>query len=138
MAESGTKRTSKAKAAPLKHAAPDGLSAAGADLWAKIVGELDDGWQFDERELYLLQQAAHTADLIADLEAAVAADGVTAKGSRGQPVVNPAITEIRQLDLAQIRLLGALELEDPTPPPSSPGQRRALAAATRRAGSRRG
>lgn len=140
MAEPARKRTAKAKTRPLKHAAPEGLGAAGADLWQKIVAELEDGWRFDERELYLLQQAAHNADMIADLEAAVEADGVTATGSRGQPVVNPAITEIRQLDLAQIRLLGALELTDPdgsVPKSATPHQKRTMAAAERRAASRR-
>ena len=92
---------------------PASLQKAGQGLWAAILDDLEDDWQLDAREEHLLARACSCADDIAALEAAVTADGVTTTGSRGQVVVHPALSEIRQLRLVQLRLLGALELSDP-------------------------
>lgn len=92
---------------------PVGLKASGKALWRSIVGGLEEGWTFDERELALLREAAVVADQLADLDAVLERDGLTVAGSRGQTVVHPALTEARQLRLAQLRLLGAIELVDP-------------------------
>lgn len=94
--------------------APAGLGPAGAELWAAVVGDLDADWEMDAREEHLLARACRCADDLAALEAAVDRDGATVEGSRGQTVVHPALSEARQLRLAQMRLLGELELTDPT------------------------
>lgn len=94
-------------------AAPKGLDTAGKALWRSIHADLDRSWELDARELHLLARAARCADELADLDAAVDRDGVTAVGSRGQPVVHPALAEARQLRLVQLRLLGAIEMADP-------------------------
>lgn len=92
--------------------APAGLKDAGKALWESILGDLEEGWQFDARELHLLARACRCADDLAALEKAVDEDGPTAKGSRGQIVVHPALAEARHLRLVQLRLLEALELPD--------------------------
>ncbi len=92
---------------------PRRLSAAGQGLWADVLGDLQEGWELDARELHVLGRACRCADELAELEAAVDRDGVTVKGSRGQSVVNPALSEARQLRLTQLRLLGAIEMVDP-------------------------
>lgn len=92
---------------------PAGLKDAGTALWRSITGDLDDDWELDARELHLLERACRCADDLQALEAQVDQDGATAKGSRGQTVVHPALAEARQLRLVQLRLLSALELVDP-------------------------
>jgi hypothetical protein len=41
---------------------PKGLSTAGKALWKSILGDLEDDWVLDARELYLLERAARCAD----------------------------------------------------------------------------
>jgi phage terminase small subunit len=98
--------------AALPHA-PEGLGRAGEALWKSILSDLDEGWELDARELHLLERACRIADELSDLEAAVDRDGATVAGSRGQTVVHPALAEARQLRLAQLRLLSAIEMVDP-------------------------
>jgi P27 family predicted phage terminase small subunit len=92
---------------------PRGLGTHGRDLWLAIIGELEDDWRLDARELHLLERAARCADEMAILEATIDEQGPTVKGSRGQIVVHPALQEARQLRLTQQRLLKDLELVDP-------------------------
>lgn len=92
---------------------PAGLKAQGKALWSSIVNDIDEGWELDSRDLALLREAALIADQLADLDAVLKRDGMTIAGSRGQIVVHPALSEARQLRLAALRLLGALELVDP-------------------------
>lgn len=93
--------------------APADLGKPGKALWAAILSDLDAGWELDARELHLLARACRTEDELRQLDAAVDEDGPTAKGSRGQVVVHPALSEARQLRLVQLRLLSAIELADP-------------------------
>ena len=113
---------------------PEGLLVAGTALWSAIVTDLEADWQLDAREIAALTEACRVADLLAELDAAVAVDGATVKGSRGQTVVHPAIGEGRALRLAQLRLLGSIELCDPTASlkASTPAQMRARAASQAR------
>jgi P27 family predicted phage terminase small subunit len=92
---------------------PAELDKAGKALWRSIHTDLDRGWELDARELHLLARACRCADELAALDAAVDAAGPTSTGSRGQPVIHPALAEARQLRLVQLRLLGAIELVDP-------------------------
>lgn len=91
---------------------PDCLGDAGRALWRQIIGGLEDGWEFDARELAILAEAARCADEMEPLRAAVESEPVT-RGSKGQIVANPCQQEVRQLRAVQARLLGALELRDP-------------------------
>lgn len=110
---SGKTPAKRPKAPELKHPVPAGLGPDGEALWGRIISDLDEGWELDQRELHLLSEACKTADDLAALDAAIARDGRTVEGSRGQPVVHPGIAEVRQLRALQLRLLGALELSDP-------------------------
>src|SRR5436190_15089875 len=91
---------------------PKGLGNPGRTLWRSLAQGLPDGWELDERERALLTLAAHQADDLAKLEAAIKRDGAMTTGSAGQPVLNPALTEARQARLAISRLLGQLALPD--------------------------
>jgi phage terminase small subunit len=82
-------------------------------LWRSVLADLAPAWELDARELHLLRRACSAEDHLAELEAAVKRDGATVPGSRGQTVVHPALQEARQLKIAQLRLLAALELSDP-------------------------
>ena len=50
---------------------------------------------------------------MAELEKSIDRDGITVDGSKGQLRVHPALVEVRQLRLAQLRLLSSIELTDP-------------------------
>ena len=47
---------------------------------------------------------------MAELEKSIDRDGITVDGSKGQLRVHPALVEVRQLRLAQLRLLSSIEL----------------------------
>jgi len=88
---------------------PADLGPAGAALWAAITAT----YVLAPAELAILGRAARTADILAGLDAVLAADGLTVAGSRGQPRVHPAVAAVE----AQSRLLDALfrSLELPQP-----------------------
>ena len=113
-------------------APPAGLGEAGKALWTAIVSDVDEAWELDRRELHFLERAGRVEDEMRALEAVVDAEGPTATGSKGQPVVHPAILEGRQLKLAQLRLLSALELADPRASSGSAASQRGRRAAASR------
>ena len=113
-------------------AAPKGLDATGRALWRSVTAGLPDGWELDERELAVLALAARQADDVAALERALKRDGVTVKGSTGQPRVNPLVSELRQARLAVGRLLGQLSLPDEQAQPRTEAGRRGQKAAQAR------
>jgi hypothetical protein len=94
--------------------APDGLGKAGTTLWRDVA----EGGKYDLRpdELRLLEAACRQYDLLAMLEAALAtdlADGrYKVRGSQGQDVINPLISEVRQHRMAFKSLLAGLNLPD--------------------------
>lgn len=93
-------------------------------MWRSVAKGLPDGWELDERELAVLSLAAHQADDLARLETAIKRDGAMSVGSKGQPVVNPALTEARQARLAIGRLLGQLSLPAEDEEPNTEAGRR--------------
>jgi hypothetical protein len=70
------------------------------------------GFELSGPELEILAEAARTLDELDALREAVAATGTTTEGSRGQPVVNPALSEMRQARAELRRLLEMLSLPD--------------------------
>jgi len=114
------------------HPTPKALGAPGRRLWRSVVRDLAEGWRLDARELHLLERACRIADELCALEQAVDDEGVTVAGSRGQTVAHPALSEARQLRLVQLRLLGALELDDPEQTHTTVAQRQAAKAAKSR------
>lgn len=119
-----------------KARAPKGLKANGKALWKAIIDGLEPGWGLDSRELHSLERACRCEDDMRALEKVVDRDGPMATGSKGQAVVHPAVLECRQLRLTQLRLLSALEMEDPasTPIRATPASKRARRAAQSRWG----
>jgi P27 family predicted phage terminase small subunit len=117
-------------------AVPKGLKPSGKALWKAILGDLENGWELDRRELHLLERACRVEDEMRDLEAVVDKEGPTTRGSTGQVVVHPAVLESRQLKVTQLRLLSALELQDPDGR-STPSSQRARRAAQSRHGHRK-
>jgi hypothetical protein len=119
--------------------APEGLGDAGQRLWTAIhaqlaQAEVEDGCRLvlTEREQSLLRLAARQADDLALLEESIEQNGAMVTGSKGQPVVNPALAEARQARLAISRLLGALRLPDDGEKPETSASQRGQDAARAR------
>ena len=72
---------------------PAGLDKPGKALWRRITSEFD--LQSDPDRAKLLFQACKTADQIAELDEAAADAPLTVRGSMGQPVRSPFISEAR-------------------------------------------
>ena len=105
----------------------------GKAVWRRVLADLGDGWELDARELLILESACRQADGNAQLEAAIDADGVTVRGSMGQPRLNAMVTELRQGRLALERLLASLALPgDEGAGAQTAAQKRASAAASSR------
>ena len=92
-------------------AVPTGLNARGRALWRKTAARFD----FSSEDLLILEEASRCADRIAALEAEIKSLGLMITGSQGQDVINPAVPESRQQQLALQRLIRALKLEGRTP-----------------------
>jgi len=92
-----------------------------ADTLRKRLADFDPDDPADE---VLLAQVLATLDLIDDLAADIAANGVTLTGARGQPVANPAVSSV-----GKQRLILATLLKRLFPPDESLGQYRGRRAA---------
>lgn len=71
-----------------------------------------DKYELTGPEEVLLLEACRTIDRLEALHAAILADGVVVTGSKGQEVVNGALTESRGQAVVLHRLLAALKLPD--------------------------
>ena len=79
---------------------------AGERLRQRLLNEAHDvGIEYDERELALIDEACHTADLIAALDAAIAEHGVIRNGQ-----VSGVVREARLQRLTLQKLLAGLDL----------------------------
>lgn len=90
-------------------ACPKGLHDAGKTLWRRISG----AYELREDEVTVLEQAARTADTIADLDAALVNAPLTVAGSAGQLREHPLLAEARQQRVLLARLLHQLKLPEP-------------------------
>jgi hypothetical protein len=84
------------------------LAARGRAFWKKVNADFD----FEPHEIEVLLEACRTLDLIDEMAASVQANGVMLVGSQGQPVLNSAVGELRQLQAAAARLITQLNLDD--------------------------
>ena len=101
--------------------APEGLNQAGKALWTAMTG----AYELAPHEAELLRHACRVTDLIGAMDAAIAADGLTAEGSMGQVVRNPLL----QAQADQRRLLDSLFRSMALPmPDETTGRRRTPAA----------
>lgn len=92
-------------------APPGGLSEAAEALWWSVVageGEDHPGYELEGHEMALLTEACRIRTRLDGLEEVLRSEGLTAYGSKGQPVVHPALSEARAQELAFARLLAQL------------------------------
>jgi hypothetical protein len=85
---------------------PEGSGTAGRRLWRSITGE----YELAEHELALLRQAVHVADVCAQLQAVVEAEGPLAANRLGERKAHPALVELRAQRLLLARLVVALRV----------------------------
>lgn len=90
---------------------PDGLESAGKALWKSITKTYD----LRQDEAVVLEQACGEADLIAMLRDGLVGQPLILKGSQGQDVINPLVSELRQHRSTQAALLRQLKLPDENP-----------------------
>lgn len=115
--------------------APEGLGERGLRLWTDTLADLD----MDPDELLLLEEACRLADELDEMGALLANSAMLSKGSRGQPVANPLIREIRghRLALSRVlRQLGATRPGEDDQEHLTPSQRGRKAAMVRHHGAR--
>lgn len=87
---------------------PVGLGKSGRELWKSII----PAYELRPDEVRVLTDACREADLIAQLEEAQKTAKITAKGSMGQIVISPMISEMRQHRTVLANLLKSLKLPD--------------------------
>src|SRR3954452_23480834 len=95
--------------------APDGLAERGSALWAATVA----GCDLEAHEVALLTEACRTVDLLDQLEAAIAADGLTMPWGEGVRL-DPAVPEGRAQRVALARRVPALGIPAEEHVPISP------------------
>lgn len=92
---------------------PIGLLRGGRNLWQSVR---DRNYVLRPDELRVLEDACREVDLIdaleARLRACVKAGEFTVKGSMGQQVINPLISEVRQHRSTLASMLARLRLPD--------------------------
>jgi hypothetical protein len=108
---------------------PPNLGSAGRELWSAMQSALGDDLRFTARELQVLRRACALADREAALQEIVETDGLVGRGSRGQTVVHPAVTELRMTQQLIVVMLQRVSLDDTV---ASPRSQRATTAARAR------
>ncbi len=91
-----------------KPKAPSGLDKPGAALWRDVLAKYE--LRVDEQRI--LEDACRERDLIARLEAGLAGAPLIVKGSQGQDVINPLVSELRQHRSTFASLMRQLKLPD--------------------------
>jgi hypothetical protein len=89
---------------------PKGLGYYGQKLWRSVVGEFEV--ESDPHKLRILFDACKTADFIDRLEKESANQPLTAKGSYGQPVLNPLVAAAQTARTQLAQLLARLNFAD--------------------------
>ncbi|MBY6708472.1 hypothetical protein HQ308_16855 [Rhodococcus sp. BP-241] len=100
---------------------PADLEASGARMWEEIAGT----YMLRPDELRVLEDSCREADLIEDLRSESRGAQMVVKGSMGQPVINPLISELRQHRACLAGLLRQLKLPDEDAPASTNPARKA-------------
>lgn len=89
---------------------PDSLADAGAKLFREVASK----YTLRPDEIRVLLDACSEADLVDELAAAMDGQPKLVKGSQGQLVINPLISEQRQHRMAFASLMKQLKLPDET------------------------
>ncbi|MEO3851743.1 hypothetical protein ABGB09_29645 [Streptomyces sp. B8F3] len=114
---------------PNKPRPPKGLGAAGRRLWREVAGR----YELRPDEVRLLADACREADIIERLEEELAGAPLIVKGSMGQSVASPLVSEVRQHRTVLAGLLKSLKLPDA---PAQAARRRAYVSEQARAAAR--
>jgi hypothetical protein len=118
---------------PRKATPPRDLGVAGRDLFRRLT----DRWKFEPWEVPGLLRVCRAVDREARLEAIIREQGDVVPGAQGLDRMNPALAELRQVQLSIVRLVEALALPgdtNATKPRTSSTSRRASIAANARWG----
>lgn len=91
-----------------KLVAPAKLSVKSKRLWVEIT----EGFALRADELRILEDACREVDLVERLEAELRDGPLTVRGSMGQEVASPLVSELRQHRTVVARLLAMLKLPD--------------------------
>jgi hypothetical protein len=91
---------------------PAGLGEAGAALWDSVIPD----FELSPTEITILRHACREEDLIDRLHEALSTAELVTRGSMGQEVASPFVSELRQHAATQATLLAKLKL------PETPGQ----------------
>jgi hypothetical protein len=91
-----------------KPTTPKGLDKAGSALWRDVTGK----YELRADEQRILEDACRERDLLARLEAGLAGTDLIVKGSQGQDVINPIVSELRQHRSTFASLMRQLKLPD--------------------------
>ena len=87
---------------------PRNLGPSGRRFWREVTAQ----YEFRPDEARILHDCCAAIDLIDDLDAAQRGAERIVKGSMGQRVINPLISELRQHRATLASLLGKLNLPD--------------------------
>jgi hypothetical protein len=94
-------------------APPEGLDAAGEQLWRDVVETEDGPMELRPDERAILAQACRVADRIDELRGLLdEAESLLSIGSRGNVVMHPAVVEERQQRDLLAKLLGRLAIPE--------------------------
>jgi hypothetical protein len=91
-----------------KNRAPKGLGPAGRAVWRSIADRFD----LEDHEAQVLGLAARAADRAEALRAVVDDLGLMTTTADGTPKLNPAVAELRQVELEVARHIASLRVPD--------------------------
>jgi hypothetical protein len=92
---------------------PQVSESAGAALVARVRADMAaEGLEPDGRETELLGVAEDLQDRIVQLEAAIAAEGLTSVSKGGLVRLHPGVAEVRQTRAALARVLANIQMQD--------------------------
>lgn len=72
---------------------PKGFGPAGQKLWKTVLDEYE--LEYEPHKLEILAHSCRVSDTVAELDRASANEPLTVRGSAGQMVIHPLISEIR-------------------------------------------
>lgn len=72
---------------------PKGFGSAGQKLWKTVLDEYE--LEYEPHKLEILAHSCRVCDTIAELDRATANEPLTVRGSAGQMVIHPLISEMR-------------------------------------------
>ncbi|MGW8815510.1 hypothetical protein [Gordonia terrae] len=90
---------------------PKGFGSAGRKLWRTVLDEYE--LDYEPHKIEILAHACRVSDTIAALERATAREPLTVRGSAGQLVIHPLISEVRAQRSLLAQLLARLNFTAP-------------------------